>query len=104
MFSKLALKNVTRNLKRLLGLLPSPSPSALHLLRLLNSWSPKWVMEAPCRASYEVQVILDATLMLVRNIFSVFVSVILAFLILYANTSCSWRERNWAPICFWASH
>ena len=90
MFSKLALKNVTRSLK----------DYSVYFLTLMfgvcifyvfNSLDSQWVMEA-LQGGKRTN-ILDATLMLV-DIFSVFVSVILAFLILYANNFMVKRRKK----------
>ena len=81
MFSKLALKNVTRSLKDY-SVYFLTLTFGVCIFYVFNSLDSQWVMEA--LQGGEKSSILDATLMLV-DIFSVFVSVILAFLILYAN-------------------
>ena len=90
MFSKLALKNVTRSLKDY-SVYFLTLTFGVCIFYVFNSLDSQWVMEA--LQGGEKSSILDATLMLV-DIFSVFVSVILAFLILYANNFMFKRRKK----------
>lgn len=90
MFSKLALKNVTRSLKDY-SVYFLTLTFGVCIFYVFNSLESQWVMEA--LQGGEKSSILDATLMLV-DIFSVFVSVILAFLILYANNFMFKRRKK----------
>ena len=90
MFSKLALKNVTRSLKDY-SVYFLTLTFGVCIFYVFNSLDSQWVMEA--LQGGERSDILDNTLMLV-DIFSVFVSVILAFLILYANNFMFKRRKK----------
>ena len=95
MFSKLALKNVTRSVR----------DYSVYFLTLMfgvcifyvfNSLDSQWVMESLRGSSgtnYTTRQALDMILTLI-DIFSVFVSVILAFLILYANNFMVKRRKK----------
>ncbi len=95
MFSKLALKNVTRSLKDY-SVYFLTLTFGVCLFYVFNSLDSQWVMEAlrgGTATASQTRAMLNSILTLVE-IFSVFVSVILAFLMLYANNFMIKRRKK----------
>lgn len=92
MFSKLAFKNVTRSLKDY-SVYFLTLTFGVCIFYVFNSLESQWVMEALQGGEGARRAMLDSILTLV-DIFSVFVSVILAFLILYANNFMFKRRKK----------
>ena len=99
MFCKLALRNVRRSVR----------DYTLYFLTLLfgvcvfyvfNSLENQWVIEALGVNARNVNY--TGTILRLVDVISVFVAVVLACLILYANHfMLRRRKRSWARICCW---
>ena len=89
MFSKLALRNVTRSLKDY-SVYFLTLTFGVSIFYVFNSLESQWCMQMLAKsAHYMVESIL-----IFMNVFSAFVSVVLACLILYANTFLMKRRKR----------
>ena len=89
MFGKLAVKNVTRSLKDY-SVYFLTLTFGVCIFYIFNSLESQWCMQALGQsASYLVDAIL-----IFMDIFSAFVSVVLACLVLYANTFLMKRRKR----------
>lgn len=89
MFCKLALRNVTRSLKDYAVYFLTLT-FGVCIFYIFNSLESQWCMQMLARsAHYMVE-----TILIFMDVFSVFVSVVLACLILYANTFLMKRRKR----------
>ena len=89
MFCKLALRNVTRSLKDYAVYFLTLT-FGVCIFYIFNSLESQWCMQMLARSSHYI---VD-TILIFMDVFSVFVSVVLACLILYANTFLMKRRKR----------
>ena len=89
MFCKLALRNVTRSLKDYAVYFLTLT-FGVCIFYIFNSLESQWCMQMLARSSHYI---VD-TILVFMDVFSVFVSVVLACLILYANTFLMKRRKR----------